>query len=363
MVLSDEVIFADFLLTKEAHCIDVYTDQEVSICFLPLELVVKNSFEFIEENKEFLSFEIDETIGIHRFCRQGDRNRISELTIYDLGHELKFNGDNFLQVTPSESVFLDIFPRALFPYLSKNFHELESSTRGIRYILQLIPPDAPTPPPASENSEPKKSGNIPLKKNHFVHNVSMELRLTIVNNYFKDIKIHLNPDISIAQYQRSPYWNRWEMHEQEMSEFKFHMLLFSGTSLNGTCISNTCWYLDTDEYQEQHALSLLNQINQLANTSLLEHIEYNPETQLLHFTVGDRIAQWKGNTQSKEELHALLKLLGEYVNSEGRDRKFYFIPHYSNGLILYLNPNTIPTLQNQFCPSKNIYLLEEIPTE
>lgn len=360
------ISFPDLILDKDPDTADLFSEGEISIVFVHSDLLKEDLFERIPEENEYLFFQINETSMVHRFCRQGDRNRLTELGILDFGNEKKFIGENFLSVEQNENVFFDVLPRAFQPYLNKNFHELPVETQAKRFhlvIKNLEPPQVnpPSSEPLSEKAPVETRKSIPLQKVSFVNNISMNLRFTIVKNYFKDVGITLNPNIPEDAYPACPHWQRWNLSELEQNDFKWRMLLFSGTGKDHETISKNTWFFDPEWDHGYTPEAIAGKLNTIAGTEpILKKLEYNEANSSCMYYAGEQIELWQGQLNTTKDYFSLLKNFGKSLNGISNEKKFYFLPDSRNGLIVYLSEKQASVLRDQLAIGKKIELLENI---
>ncbi len=131
--------FLDVLINRKPsdNIIDIYSTTFGTLCIMSDQLFEILSKYDLSENFDFTYFDISDTSMSYRFALFGNGVEKKCMNIWDNGRSKDIAGDNFLNITNDEDIFLNVFPRAINEYLPEPFNDIDLSSKITRY--RLIP--------------------------------------------------------------------------------------------------------------------------------------------------------------------------------------------------------------------------------
>jgi hypothetical protein len=129
--------FFEVLINRKPdnNIVDIYSTSSGTICILSLDLFEILSKHDLSTNFDFVYFDISETSMSHRFALFSSGKEGLCMNVWDKGSSKQISGDNFLNITNEEDIFLNVFPRTINDYLPKSFNDIDLSTKIKRYRL------------------------------------------------------------------------------------------------------------------------------------------------------------------------------------------------------------------------------------
>lgn len=173
-------------------------------------------------------------------------------------------------------------------------------------------------------------------------NILVEQAFEKYEKEFKEFNIHFDKKFTLNDFRNDANWQSWEMEEPEKIDWKYFLLLFSGTEVYEQAaklyqpVSPNVYYFDAEWDGFVNYGTIIQRLNLLTNNELAFNNIICEEEGICTFEYKGELYEWIFEVDSDWTDPTIFEYFIGLVFSD-LNKEFYILPEGQGGIILYLS--------------------------